>query len=391
MRQNSLTSSTFSLLICTPILILSLIPGVAKSQKADPGTALSGSKPLSAQETAKQEPKPAGKPKRSPPSKTSKSANIRHGEITALDIAAETLVLKERTGRAETYVFTPKTHFHKSKKVVEFKEFKVGDAAVVHFRRSRTDGAMVLSELDDPLSWDWLAELRKTIVSATIKSLDEETMTVSLLKDSATFEYGVSEKTRWEKAGKESAADQFKAGDRVYIVPRSLPSGGVMARAVADSQTGADQGKERTAISVHGTILTLEPAAFKFTLKTLAGDTRNLAYTDAIEVKKTGKPVPFSSLKAGEHVSVRLRHEESGDEIAWRITVETSRKTTTKSRKISSSKQKASTTSGAPSSSDASDTLEGDSKSTPESNPKFPSKKRRVVVEPTAAPAVKTP
>ena len=338
MRQKSIRCRVLAFFFPGLVAALALSPLKAQAQQTQSDASQTGgAKSASTQQALGAAPKS----KRKPPSKPSKSSNVRNGEIVSIDLSAETLVLKERTGRAETYVFTPKTRFHKQKKTVELKDFKAGDPAVVHFRRSRTDGAMMLSEVDDPISWDWLAELKKTTVAATIQTIEEDILTVKLAKDGVEFEYSVSEKTRWEKAGAETSAEQFKAGDKVFVVPRSLPSGGVFARAVADTPGGADQGKERTATSVHGTILALEPAAYKITLKTAAGDTRNFAFNDETEVKKNSKPIPVTTLKPGEHVSARLRHEESGDELAWRITVETGRKTTTKTRKISTVKRRA--------------------------------------------------
>ena len=311
-----------------------LIPGAlrAQTEKSVPPQASSGKleSPNSSQPTSKKK----------KTATASKSANVRSGEITALDTASETLTLKERTGRAETYVFSEKTHYRKLKKPADIKDFKIGDTAVLHFRRSRTDGAMMLTELDDRLSWDWLADLKKTTLAGTIKAIDEDSITVSLGKDNIEFDYALSEKTRWERDGKEVAASAFKPGDGVYIVPRALPSGNVMARAVANSSKGAEQEKERTAASVHGVILGLDPPNFKLTLKTLAGDTRNLALTDETEVKLNSKPILITDLKPGQHVSARLRHGDGGDEIAWRITVENGKKSSSKTRKTASIKRK---------------------------------------------------
>ena len=99
-----------------------------------------------------------------------------------------------------------------------------------------------------------------------------------------------------------------------------------MARAVSDTSSGAAQEKERLALSVHGTIASVDPAAHKCVMKTVTGDTRSLAYNDETEMVLNGKSIPLSSLKSGLHVAARLRHEAGGDEVAWRITVESARK-----------------------------------------------------------------
>jgi hypothetical protein len=256
----------------------------------------------------------------------SKSANVKNGVISALDTTAETLTLRERTGKTEVYVLTAKTHFNRNRHPAQLSDFKIGDSSVLHFRKSRTDGALLVTELDDSTSWTWLGEMRKTTTAAVIKEITEDTLSVTVGAESVAMDYSISDKTRWEKAGKEVEAAAFKSGDRVFVVPRSLPSGGIMARAVADSTAGAAQEKERLATSVHGTITAVDSAAHKLTLATTAGDTRSLAYTDETEVVLAGKPLTLASLKTGQHAAARVRHEAGGDEVVWRITIETGRK-----------------------------------------------------------------
>ena len=267
-----------------------------------------------------------------------KSANVKSGVIAAVDAAAETLTLRERTGKSAVYVLTAKTHFNKGRRAVQAEDFKVGDAAVVHFRKSRTDGALLLTELDDPVSWIWLSELRKTTTAATIKEITEDTLSVTVSADNVPMDYTISDKTRWEKAGKEADPSAFKDGDHVFIVPRSLPSGAVMARAVSDSTQGAAQEKERLAPSVHGTIVTIDPAAHKLVLRTLAGDVRNLAYTDELEIVSNGKQAQIGALRPGLRVVARIRHGAGGDEIVWRFTVDTLKKVPTPKKRAPAAK-----------------------------------------------------
>jgi hypothetical protein len=278
--------------------------------------------PLRAQEADPAAPQPPARTKCA----ASKSSNVMSGTISALDATAETLTLKERTGKTAIYVLTPKTHYTKNKHPVQLSEFKVGDAAVLHFRKSRTDGALLVTELDDPASWTWLTDVRKNTTLAVIKEITEDTLSVTVGAENVPLDYTISDKTRWEKAGKEVASDAFKPSEKVYIVPRSLPSGNIMARAVADTTTGAAQEKERSATSVHATILLVDPPAHKLSVKTVTGDTRSLAYTDETEVILNSKPVSLSTLKTGLHISARLRHEAGGDEVVWRITIDTGRK-----------------------------------------------------------------
>jgi hypothetical protein len=294
--------------------------------------------PASAQEKAAAQDSPAPAASTARKASASKSPNVRSGEIAALDASGESLTVRDRTGKSSMYVLGEKTRYNRNRRPAQRSDFKVKDSVVLHFRRSRTDGAMLVSELDDPASWMWLAEIRKATTPAVVKLITDDTLSVTIGPESIPLDYTISEKTRWEKAGKEVEAAAFKPGDHVYVVPRSLPSGSVMARAVADSTGGAAQEKERLATSVHGTVAGIDTAAHKLTLRTLAGDTRNFAFDDETELVASGKQQPIGTLKAGAHVAVRVRHEAGGEELVWRITIETGRKSTSTRKRVSTPK-----------------------------------------------------
>ena len=256
----------------------------------------------------------------------SKSPNVKSGEITALDTTGDTLTLRDRTGKPSIYVLTDKTHFTRNRRAAQRTDFKVGDAVVLHFRKSRTDGALLVTELDDAVSWMWLSEMRKSTTPAVVTSIVDNTLSVTVGQEHLPFDYTISDKTRWEKAGKEVDAAAFKSGDMIYVVPRSLPSGSIMARAVADSAAGAAQGKERLAASVHGAVVSVDLPGHRVVVKTFAGDMRNFAINDETEVIVNSKPMPLGTLRQGLHVVVRIRHDVGGEEIAWRFTVEGSKR-----------------------------------------------------------------
>ena len=96
----------------------------------------------------------------------SKSANVKNGEIAAFDAAGDALTLRDHAGKSAVYVVTPKTHYNRNRRVAQRTDFKTGDLVVLHFRRSRTDGALLVSELDDPASWTWISALRKSTTAA---------------------------------------------------------------------------------------------------------------------------------------------------------------------------------------------------------------------------------
>lgn len=255
---------------------------------------------------------------------SSRSANIKTGEIVALDAETETLTLKDRTGKSTLYVLTEKTRCLKAHRMVQTADFKVGETVTLRLRKSRSGGPPLIVELSDPATALWLRGLRSKTVSGPIKEISEESLTLAVGPDE--LNYTLSEKTRWSRGGKEIPASEFKAGDRVFVVPRALPSGALMARAVSDTENGAAQLKERTARSVKGVLQNLDAGAHKLTLATVAGDLRTLPYTDETEVRMSGKTLPLSVLKVGQHIGLSLKKDEEGEQFITRITLTTTKR-----------------------------------------------------------------
>jgi hypothetical protein len=285
------------------LLMPSLAPGVQAQTPPKPGTSSS---------TTKSKTK----------STTSKSPNVKTGEITAVDTKKKTVSIKDSAGMAANYALIEKTHCYKNKREAEPADFKAGDAVVVHIRHSRNGDAQAI-ELTDKTSWDWLDGIRHNVTTAKIKEIEDDALTVTIGAEALPLTFTVSDKTLWNKGGKEAKPADFKAGDNISIVPRSLPSGGIMASVVADNAQGAAIGKERKATSVHGVIQTLDSAMHTLTLKTEAGDTRILTYTETTEVHQNSKTLPLTSLKVGQSVGTRIRHEDDDKEIVWSITIGT--------------------------------------------------------------------
>lgn len=269
---------------------------------------------------------------------TAQGANIASGAISTIEAQGDTLTIEERTGKKRAFVLTGRTRFTKAKRAADKGDFKAGDTVIVHYRRSRSDDSLIASDVADAASWSWLTEVRKNTTEAVVVEITDDTLSVTVKPEKTPLEYAVSEKTMWRKAGKEAEAGAFKPGDRVYVVPRSLPSGKIMARAVSDSAAGAAQEKERTAASVRGVLLSVDPAAHRLSMKTAAGDTRSLAYSDETELLQSGKTLPLTKLKPGLAISARLRHEAGDDVVVWRVTIEAARKSAPVKRRPSTKK-----------------------------------------------------
>jgi hypothetical protein len=269
------------------------------------------------------------------PAPTSKSANVRIGNIDSIDPTVGKLLLKSAAGKATEYELTAKTHYWKDRRSVEVGAFKSGDAVVAHLRHSRKTDTMQVIELDDKASWAWLDNMRHRTAPVTVVDVDDDTLTVTVGADKLPFTYALNANTLWSRGGKPAQPAEFKAGDKVYVVPRALPGGDVQARAVADSTGEATQLKERASTSVHGVIKALEASTHTLTLITATHDTWVLGYEAELEVLRGSKPLTWADLKAGQSVTARLRRREGEAPLIWRITVQSARaKTSSRKRGI---------------------------------------------------------
>src|SRR5262249_13857654 len=149
------------------------------------------------------------------------------------------------------------TRYLKNKASVQPDVFRAGDTVMIRLRKVRNSDAYYVFEMSDTASGNWLREVRRNTVQATVKEIEEDRLS-AIGTDASLLNYTISEKTLWSKNGKEATARDFKPGDKIYVVPRALPSGSVMARAVADTPAGAAQLKERTATTVHGVVKELD-------------------------------------------------------------------------------------------------------------------------------------
>ena len=252
-----------------------------------------------------------------------KSPNVKSGELVALKADEGTIQIKDKLGKTADYALTEKTRFLKGKREAEASAFKPGEAVVVHIRKARDGGDPQATEVADRASWAWLEDVKRNMTEGVITSLEDEELAVAVGAEKIPIAYKVSEKTTWSRNGKPASAADFKAGDKIVVVPRSLPSGAIMARAVSDTPQAAAQLKERQATSVHGIVKTVDVSAFKLMVETPTSDMRLIQGNAETEVVQKSKALSWTALRPGQHVGARLRHDYAGDAICWRITIET--------------------------------------------------------------------
>ena len=257
-----------------------------------------------------------------------KGANLKTGTFLSLDPDAMKITLKTAAGETLSYSISDTTHFYHAKKEADASTFKPGEAVTLKLRKVRNKATFFVFELDDTESYDWLTDLRKNPKVAVIKEMGDAVLNVTI--DGADAVYTLSDKTRWNRSGKEVSDTAFKAGDKVVIIPRSLPSGAVMARVVADNLKDAELSKAEGAGILSGVFKSLDTAAQTITFVMMGDETRAIPYNAQTEVRLRSKTAKLSTLKAGQHITVHVTHEDDGKDLATRITIEQTKKTAAK-------------------------------------------------------------
>jgi hypothetical protein len=245
-------------------------------------------------------------------------ANVVAGTLSSMDAEAATVGIKGKSGAETLYRVTDKTQLWLGRKLAELSAFQVGEGVVVRFRKSSV-GPATLYDLADTASWAWVDRLRHDTTPVTVKEIDDESLLAE--ESGGTFSYRVTEKSQWSKAGKPVPASDYKAGDKVYVVPRLLPGGGTMAIAISDGGSDAAKLKERSRFTVSGTIRTWNAEKRTISLATAAGDDRSLTLLPDCAIRNSGKDVPISYVRQGQAVTLHLTRDETGGQVVKQVTI----------------------------------------------------------------------
>ncbi len=264
---------------------------------------------------------PAATPSKNPnrsPSRT-RIQNPISGVITRLDPEEGLLVLKTAAGEFTTRIGAH-SYFYRQKSSSDPAQFRIGDSVKLRVRRSRSSDPLVL-ECIASQSWDWLERIRRQPMHGTVKKLTADSLTVINSEDAKPFEYRLTPRTQWDRKGAAVQGTAYKPGDRVVVVPRPLPGGGVMALAVSDNAADIALLKERSRSIVTGAATAWDPANSILTVKTVAGDARRFKLTQSTFLTASGKAAPASALGVGTRVTVHFHRTGSPVEQATRITI----------------------------------------------------------------------
>ena len=223
-------------------------------------------------------------------------------------------------GRSLTQItLTDKTRWWAKRNLVNSSSFIANEVVVVHVRHLRNSTNAVATEVSDDVSWKWLTMVRKTVLSVTIAHVGTSTITTTPTPAMPSITYHLSPHTLWAIADKEVHGNPFTVGSKIWVVPRSSPTMGVMARAVADTRKMVMILKERLAPVVRGVLAAVTPLPDTVTLHSVEGDLRTLQCAHNLVVMRGKKAISWQVLSAGEHVTVRLHKNEEGKRVVWKI------------------------------------------------------------------------
>lgn len=255
---------------------------------------------------------------------SSSSAVIQAGALVSIDPATATLILKPRVGPEQTFRYSETTTIYRNKKRASVSDFTSGTPIVVRYRRSSA-GPPNLYDLADSASWEWLDRVRHATTRATIKEITEEHLHVLEGEGQAEIEYRITARTQWSRGGKPVSPDDFKPGESVYVAPRLMARGRILAVAVSDAANSANILKERTRPTVTGEVTAVDLAVRTLALRTVAGDARELALSPDCKVRQSSRDVPPNALRVGQTVTAHLRRNEQGERLVTLVTIQTKR------------------------------------------------------------------
>jgi len=212
------------------------------------------------------------------------------------------------------------TRYWRSKSPAAKTDFKAGDAVRV---RLKTDSSpTVLREIADRSTAAWLDKIRKEPMSGTIEKADAKYLTVKF-EDGSTFAYRVTEKSDLTLGGTKTTSADLKAGTKVWMKGRTLPSLDTWLVTLSDKAilTVAKAKKPRSSRTkstklandgdLKGTVTAVIPLYHMFDIDS---DGRLLHITWGMLTKITinGNAVPSREIDKGYKASIRYTKDPFG-------------------------------------------------------------------------------
>lgn len=123
------------------------------------------------------------------------------------------------------------TRFWHSKGTADLSAFRVGESVKARLKTDKTP--IILREIADKATWDWLDGLRKHPTSGVVRKVDDRCVTLALT-DGSNFSYRVTAKTPITLNGTTADRSALKEGMKLWIKGRTLPTLDTWAAQVSD-------------------------------------------------------------------------------------------------------------------------------------------------------------
>lgn len=239
-----------------------------------------------------------------------------------------------RVGGSELVVEdTPKAHFWLKKVASKRTAFVAGADVYVRIKTDSTP--VILREMADPESSQWLDDLRSKPHKGTVKNLDAKTITFGFA-DGSEMIYRVTAKTKVTMKGADVSPADLKPGDVLYIKCRALSTLDLSLVLASDLPIKEDdepgdkrgKGRKKSADAFHlaasgtfeGEVGALSPAWKMFDVLT-SGTTLHVSYNPQSRFLFGGVKGAVTGLKTGMHAKITYRRDTFGRIVGSRIEV----------------------------------------------------------------------
>lgn len=256
---------------------------------------------------------------------------IREGVLVSYDPHRESIALRQANGLTYCYHVTEQTLYRKDWQPALAQDFATGEKVLLTVRLKRDGTAFEALGLFDPASYRHLQQLAEEPTKIVITEVSAGGITGSLalpqpaLEAEPSVHYLCDRKTHWIREGKEGSEREFQAGQEVWVSPKGIIGGEVVANAIADKKESLLTAYRVPAINVRGRLISYLPSNGTLQLRTLDGENHTYSFTSPPELLQRAKSISQETLLAAIPnrfpVCVRLFRTPSS-EFVIRITIE---------------------------------------------------------------------
>ncbi|MBC8102855.1 MAG: hypothetical protein H7Z41_09735 [Cytophagales bacterium] len=263
----------------------------------------------SAAEAAKRSGAPGAAPKSTSASRRSPTRTLS-ATVVRVGLAENTLLLREiGTGTEFAALLDADSRLVRRNGSAALSAFTAGETVMARLllRPSLAPKAdATVRDLWDESSYAAEQQIRTKISVGKIVANTASALEVRLAPGGELVHFRVSAKTRFLKEAHDVTAASFPVGAVVAIKPRSLPTGGIMAAIVGESEDAVNWAHRDTLITWQGSIVSVDPVAQQITLKREDGATRIVSLSSLTQIRKNRRDIRPAGLQAGDYVRLHL-------------------------------------------------------------------------------------